>query len=50
MESNPIGRVRGRLRKTIGKIIKRDMNVNGLNTNMIYDRIPWHRLIQANPT
>ena len=29
---------RGRPRKTIGETIKRDLNVNDLNVNMIYDR------------
>ena len=47
---NPITRGRGRPRKTIGETIKRDLNVNSLNINMIYDTVLWHHLIYvANP-
>ena len=38
MEGSLIARGRGRPRKTIGETIKRDLNVNDLNVNMIYDR------------
>ena len=38
MEGNPIVRSRGRPRKIINKIIKRDLHVNDLNINIIYDR------------
>ena len=45
MEDSPIANVRGRPRTTIGEIIERDLDYNGLNVNMIYDRKLWHRLI-----
>ena len=45
MESSLIVRGRGRPRKTIGETIKRDLNFNDLNVNMIYDRTLWRRLI-----
>ena len=38
-EGNLIAKDRGRPRKTIVEIIKIDLNVNGLNINMIYDII-----------
>ena len=51
MKGSPIIRARRRPRKTIGETIKRDLNVNGLNINMIYDRALWRRLIHvANST
>ena len=51
MESSLITRDKGRHRKTIGKTIIRDLNINGLNKNIIYDRALWHHLIHvANPT
>ena len=39
MEGSLIVRGRERSRKTIGETIKRYLDVNGLNVNMIYDRI-----------
>ena len=51
MEGSPIPRGRGRPRKTISETIKKDLNVNGLNVNMIFDRIIWcHLIYVANPT
>ena len=35
MEGNPVAGGRARLRKTIGETIKRDLNINDLNVNMI---------------
>ena len=46
MEGSPIDRDRRRPSKTIGKTIKRDLDVNYLNINMMYDRTIWH---EANP-
>ena len=42
-EDSSIARGRGKPRKNIGETIKRDLNVNGLNINMIYDRTLWSR-------
>ena len=39
IEGSPIVRGRERPKKTIGEIIKRDLDINGLNINMICDRI-----------
>ena len=39
MESGPIVRDRGRPRKTIGETIKRYLDFNSLNINMIHDRV-----------
>ena len=51
MKGSPVARGRGRLGKAIGETIKRDLNVNGLNINMIYDRTLWCLLIHvADPT
>lgn len=38
MEWSPNGRGRGRLRKTMGKIVRKDLGVNGLDIDMIYDK------------
>ena len=51
MEVRPIIRGRKRPRKTIGETLKRDLDVNNLNVNMIYDRTLWRRLhLVADPT
>ncbi len=42
MEGSPIARDRGIPRKTIGETIKKDLDVNGLSIDMIYDRTLWH--------
>jgi len=42
---------RGRPRKIIKKTIKKDLEINELDKNMVYDRTLWHRLIHvADPT
>ena len=38
MENSQIAKGRGRFRKTVGETIKRDLDFNGLNVNIIYDR------------
>ena len=38
MEGNPIARSRKRPKKTISENIKRDLDINGLNINIIYNR------------
>ena len=51
MENSPIIRGRRRPRKTMDKTVKKDLYLNGLSINMIYDRIQWCLLIHvANPT
>lgn len=51
MESNPFARDRGGLRKTIGEIIKKDLNANSLSIDMVNDRTLWHNLVHvADPT
>ena len=51
MEVRPVIRGRKRPRKTIGETIKRDLDVNNLNVNMIYDRTLWRHLhLVADPT
>ena len=47
IEGSTLTRGRGRPRKTIGETVKKDLHVNGLNINMIYDRALWHRLIHV---
>lgn len=39
MDDSSIVRDRGRRRKTIGQIIKRDLDLNSLSSYMIHDRI-----------
>ena len=39
MEGSPIARGKEKPRKIIDEIIKRDLDINGLNINMIYKRI-----------
>ena len=45
MEGSLIGRDIWKLRKTIDETIKKDLDVNCLIVNMIYDKILWCRLI-----
>ena len=45
MKGSLVTRGRGRPRKTIGETVKRDLNVNDLSINMIYDRALWSHLI-----
>lgn len=35
----------GKVRKTIGEIIREDLKVIGFDADMIYDRMLYHRLI-----
>jgi hypothetical protein len=51
MEKSQVKRGRGRLRKTIRETVRKDLEVNELDPNMIYDRTLWHNLIHvADPT
>jgi hypothetical protein len=51
MNDSQYTRGRGRLRKTIREIIKKDIEINELDWNMVYDRILWRNLIHvADPT
>jgi hypothetical protein len=44
-------RGRGRPRKTIRETIRKDLKINELDKNMVYDRTLWRNLIHiANPT
>ena len=47
MEGSSVARGRGRPTKIIGETIKRDLDVNGLNINMIYNRTLWCHLIHV---
>ena len=47
MKGSSIARGKGRPRKIVGETIKRDLNFNSLNVNMIYDRSLWHHLIHV---
>ncbi|MED6113287.1 hypothetical protein PIB30_118922 [Stylosanthes scabra] len=38
---------RGRPKKIIHEVVKRDLHVNGLSVDMIYDRAQWCRLIHV---
>ena len=51
MEDSQITRGRSRPRKTIRETIKKDLEINELDRNMIYYRTLWRILIHvANPT
>ncbi|KAL4349996.1 hypothetical protein AHAS_Ahas10G0097800 [Arachis hypogaea] len=51
MEDGQRAKGRGRPKKTIREVVKRDLHVNGLSVDMIHDRTQWHRLIHvADPT
>ncbi len=39
MDDSPIVRGRGRLRKTIGQVVKRDLEINDLSMEQIHDRV-----------
>jgi len=44
-------RGRGRPRKPIRETIQKDLEINELNRNMVYDRVLWCHLIHvADPT
>lgn len=46
MEGSPIIRARGRIRKTTGKTIKKDLELE-VNMSMIHSRMFWHCLIRV---
>jgi len=51
MEESQVKRGRGRPRKTIRETIRKDLEVNELDSNMVYDRPLWLNLIHvADPT
>ena len=51
MEDGQGAKGRGRPKKTIHEVVKRDLHVNGLSVDMIHDRAQWRRLIHvADPT
>ena len=51
MEDGQRAKGRGRPKKTIHEVVKRDLHVNGLSVDMIHDRAQWRRLIHvADPT
>ena len=51
MERRQTIRGRGRPKKTIREVIKKDLEINGLNQSMVLDRTLWRKLIHvADPT
>jgi len=51
MEGSQIDRGRGRRRKTIRETIEKDLEINSLDSNIVFDGTLWLRLIHvANPT
>ncbi|KAK7258655.1 hypothetical protein RIF29_24237 [Crotalaria pallida] len=48
MEGTTRARGRGRPRKTIGETIEKDMAINALSKDMIYDRPLWRLIIRSN--
>ncbi|KAL5146984.1 Craniofacial development protein 2 [Glycine soja] len=51
MERRQTIRGRGRPKKTIREVIKKDLELNGLDRNMVLDRTLWRKLIHvADPT
>jgi len=51
MEESQVRRGRGRPRKTIRETIRKDLEVNELDPNLVYDRTLWRHLIHvADPT
>jgi hypothetical protein len=51
MEESQVKRGRGRHKKTIRETIRKDLEVNELDPNMIFDRTLWRHLIHvADPT
>jgi hypothetical protein len=47
MEGSQITRGRERPRKTIRETIEKDLEINELNRNMVYDRTFWLNLIHV---
>jgi len=51
IEESQVKRGRGRPRKTIRETIRKDLEVNELDPNLVYDRTLWRHLIHvADPT
>jgi len=51
MEESQVKRGRGRLKKTIRETIRKYLEVNELDQNMVFDRTLWRHLIHvADPT
>jgi len=51
MDDSQIKRVRWRPRKTIRETIRKDLEINEFDPNMVSDRTLWHNLIYvADPT
>jgi hypothetical protein len=51
MEESQVKRGRGRPKKIIRKTIRKDLEVNELDPNMVFDRTLWRHLIHvADPT
>ena len=47
MEGSQITKGRGRPRKTIRETIAKDLEINDLDRNMVFDRTFWCRLIHV---
>jgi len=47
MEESQVKRGRGRSKKTIRETIKKDLEVNELDPNMVFDRTLWRHLIHV---
>jgi hypothetical protein len=47
MEESLVKRGRGRPRKTIREPIRKDLEVNELDLNLVYDRTLWRNLIHV---
>jgi len=47
MEESQVKRGRGRPRKTIRETIRKDLEVNELDLNLVYDRTLWRHLIHV---
>ena len=47
MEESQVKRGRGRPRKTIRATIRKDLDVNELDPNLVYDRTLWCHLIHV---
>jgi len=51
MEESQIKRVKGRPKNTIRETIRKDLEINELDRNMVYDKTLWRNLIHvADPT
>jgi hypothetical protein len=47
IERSQVTRVRGRPRKTIRETIRKGLEINELEKDMVFDRTLWHRLIHV---